>query len=187
MTELKSSLENHHKQYQKRNTTLARLQDAMSPKDMENWDLVRTITDLRAQNTKLTTELDRNKWACFRNKPPEDSAVHIGSSVIRDIDRNKLLNTDIKCLTGAKIIDMTREVVQLTNDKYRRIVLVGEGNVCSDTKEATVVANNFKYLFITVKLKAVSVTVARIFRRGDRELQGCNDDVNTAVQGICIL
>jgi hypothetical protein len=29
--------------------------------------------------------------------------------------------------------------------------------------------------------------VARIFRRGDRELQGCNDDVNTAVQGICIL
>ena len=82
---------------------------------------------------------------------------------------------------------MTREVVQLTNDKYRRIVLVGEGNVCSDTKEATVVANNFKYLFITVKLKAVSVTVARMFRRGDREFQGCNDDVNTAVQGICIL
>ena len=106
MTELKSSLENHHKQYQKRNKTLARLQDAMSPKDMENWDLVRTITDLRAQNTKLTTELDRKEWIGFRNKPSEQSTVLIRSNIIRDIDQNKPLKTDIKCLVGAKTSDM---------------------------------------------------------------------------------
>ena len=141
---------------------------------------MQTVTELRAQNTKLTTELDRNKWACFRNKPPEDSAVHIGSSVIRDIDRNKLLNTDIKCLAGVKISDMTREVVQLTNDQYQNIVLVGGGNDCSDTKDATIVINCFKNLISAAKLKAASVTVASIC-----QTQCSIDNVNTPARGIC--
>ena len=62
---------------------------------------------------------------------------------------------------------MTREVVKLTNEKYRSIVLVGWGNDCSDTKDATVVANGFKDLISAAKLKAASMTVAIICPRGD--------------------
>jgi len=109
-------------------------------------------------------------WDGFRNKPSEQSTIFIESSVIRDIDKNKLLNTDIKCLVGAKIRAMTREVVQLTNDKYRIIVLVGGVNHCSDTKDATVVANSFKDLISASELKAASVTVASICPRGDLEI-----------------
>ena len=98
---------------------------------------MRTVTELRAETTKLTTEFDRNKCGLvgFRNKPSEQSTVLAGSSVIRDIDQNKLLNVDIKCLVGAKISDMTREVVQLTNDKYRIIVLEGGGAMIAEIQK----------------------------------------------------
>ena len=46
MTELKCSIENHHKQRQKGNTTITKLQDTMSQKDKDNGDLTRTITEL---------------------------------------------------------------------------------------------------------------------------------------------
>ena len=60
--------------------------------------------------------------------------------------------------------------MQLTNNKYR-IVLVGAGgNDCSDTKDATVVANSFKDLISASELKAASVTVASICPRGDLEI-----------------
>ncbi|KAK2152359.1 hypothetical protein LSH36_330g02029 [Paralvinella palmiformis] len=61
MTELKCSVENHHKQREKGNTTITKLQDTMSQKDKDNSDITRTITELRAQNTTLTMDIDRNK------------------------------------------------------------------------------------------------------------------------------
>ena len=59
------------------------------------------------------------------------------------------------------------------------------GNDCSDTKDATVVANSFKDLISAAKLKAVSLTVACICPLGDPEIQDCIDNANTAVQRIC--
>ena len=152
----------------------------MSQKDKGNGDLVRTVTELRDQTTKLTTELDRNEWTGFRNKPSEQSTVLIRSNIIRDIDQNKPLKTDIKCLVGAKISDMTRKVVQLKNDKYRSNVLVCGNNDCSDTKDATVLENSFKDVISAAKLKAASVTVASIC-----QTQCSIDNVNTPVRGIC--
>ena len=54
------------------------------------------------------------------------------------------------------------------------------GNDCSDTKDATVVANSFKDLISAAKLKVASVIVASICPRGDPEIQDCIDNVNTA-------
>ena len=55
MTEVKYSLENHHTQCQTRNKTMAKIQYTMSQKDKENGDLMRTVTELPAHTTKLTT------------------------------------------------------------------------------------------------------------------------------------
>ena len=81
---------------------------------------------------------------------------------------------------------MTREVAQLTNNKYQNVVLVGADNVCSDTKDATIVINSFNNLIRVDKLKPASVTVASIYPRGDPEIPDYIDNVDTAVQGMCL-
>jgi len=81
---------------------------------------------------------------------------------------------------------MTREVAQLTNNKYQNVVLVGAGNVCSDTKDDTIVINSFKNLISAAKLKHASVKVASICPRGDPEIPDYIDNVDTAVQGMCL-
>jgi len=79
------------------------------------------------------------------------------------------------------ISDMNRRIIQLTNDKYQSIVLVGLGNDCADTKDATVVANILKDLISAVKINAASVTVASICPKGDPEIHYFLDNANIVV------
>ena len=52
MIEVKSSLENHHKQCHKRNTATDKLQHTMSQKDKENGDLMRTVTEFKPLSSR---------------------------------------------------------------------------------------------------------------------------------------
>ena len=185
MTEVKSSLDDHQKQCQTRNTTISKMQDTIAQKDKHHSELIGQLTELQSENTRLIVEKNRNKWEKFRNQPSGQRTILVGSSEIRDIDQNKLLNTDVKCLPGAKVSDLTKEVSLLPTDKYCNIVLVGGGNDCSNTKDATSVVNSFKDVISAAKLKAASVTVASVCPRGDPEVQSCSDNVNAAVQGMC--
>lgn len=184
MLGMKSGLDNHQKQRQKRDAMIAKLQDALIQKDKAHSDLMGTLLDLRAQNAKLTTEQSRSKWESFHTTS-EQHTVLIGSSIIRDIDQHKLLNTDVKCRPGAKISDLIDELKCLPDGKYSHIILVGGGNDSSDTKDPAAVVNSFKDMISAAKAKTASVAVASVCPRGDPEVQECINNVNAAVQGMC--
>ena len=61
------------------------------------------VTKLRAQIAKMTMDLNKTTWRSFRTNDRSDNpkAVIVRSSIIQDIDQDKLSNVDVKCFFGA--------------------------------------------------------------------------------------
>ena len=74
----------------------------------------------------------------------------IGSSLIKDILPAKLKHTEVKCLPGARISDVTDELLrsELTYDK---VTVVAGGNDCDDGVDVETVIEDMTTLIITAK------------------------------------
>ena len=139
-------------------------------KDKECNHVTKTVTYLVSRNAELTTKLSQSKWQAFRKKSPHPRTVLIGSSNVKDIDRNKLTNTIVKCLPGAKVVTLTGKVEQLPDNSYDRLVIVGGFNSCSNTKDSTTVVSDFKVMINAAKCKANTVTVSSVCPQGDKDV-----------------
>ena len=62
------------------------------------------------------------------------------------VDQNKLTNAVVKWLPGAKVISLTDEIETLPDNSYDRVVIVGGGSSCSDTKTFNAVVSDFKVM-----------------------------------------
>ena len=174
------------KKYTERDTAVTSLTDSLTSKDRECAEFMKTIHDLRAENAKLTTQLSESKWKAFRNSG-ESKTLLLGSSIIRDIDHQKLKQTDVRSISGAKVSNLLSEVEKLQTNHYDKIVVVGGGNDCADSSDTITTVNKFKELIVAAK-KANSVTIASICSRQAPDNQGVQDvidTVNAGVQGIC--
>ena len=76
--------------------------------------------------------------------------ILIGSSLIKDILPAKLKHTEVKCLPGARISDVTDELLrsELTYDK---VTVVAGGNDCDDGVDVETVIEDMTTLIITAK------------------------------------
>ena len=112
----------------------------------------------------------------------------MGSSIIRDIDHQKLKQTDVRSISGAKVGNLLSEVEKLQTNHYDKIVVVGGGNDCADSSDTITTVNKFKELIVAAKQKANSVTIASICPRQTPDNPGVQDvidTVNAGVQGLC--
>ena len=71
---------------------------------------------------------------------------------------------------------MTGKGEKLPDNSYDRVVIVGGGNSCSDTKDSNAVVSGFK-----VMINAMS----SVCPQGDKDVQGCIDTVNEGLQSLC--
>jgi hypothetical protein len=183
-----SKMDSHYRSCNERELNCSKLVEALEKKDNECRELTATVTELRTQTATLTADLNQAKWVSFRNKDKSSNSqtMLIGSSMIRDIDETKLLNTKVQCIPGAHLAELKETVRTLSNDKpCDRLVIVGGGNDCSDNTDTTALVNSFKDLIETAKSKANTVTVASICPRGDQTTQDRVDLVNAGIQGLC--
>ena len=88
-----------------------------------------TIMGLQNRISELAS-----KQQCI-HAPDNRKDLVIGSSVIRDIDADKIENTDISCIRGGKIRDIHEQLKANTKD-YKSISIVVGGNDC-DSKSGT--------------------------------------------------
>ena len=81
---------------------------------------------LRARNAELEHQLQNVTSAPSINS----TTLVIGSSLIRYIDENKLKDTEVRCMSGAKFRDIAAELVALadSDNRYARIVILAGGN-----------------------------------------------------------
>ena len=115
-----------------------RLTASLKTKSDECEKLMVENRELRTTLTEQTQRINSQAWTAFQKKT-EPKTLLLGSSLIRDIDSTKLVNTDVTCIRGGKIKDFVAKVEACDNE-YDRTVLVLGGNDCDrDTEPDTVV------------------------------------------------
>ena len=93
--------------------------------------------ELSAKVADLSQKLASKNWQDFQHpKPHSRKTCVLGSSILRDIDPDKLENTDIICMPGGKIPTIHKKLNDIPAE-YDRIVLMVGGNDCDSTDAAS--------------------------------------------------
>ena len=97
----------------------------------ENETLRQRSMDLEYEMTALKSKLTDLSPT---SRTPKDSLV-LGSSLVRNIDPNKLANTNVCCMPGAKIADIRDKLLNFSTagERFSHIYLVVGGNGCADS------------------------------------------------------
>ena len=161
-----------------------RLTASLKTKSDECEKMMAENRELRTKLMEQTQRLNVQAWTAFQKKT-EPKTLLLGSSLIRDIDSTKLVNTDVTCVRGGKIKDFVAKVEACDNN-YDRTVLVLGGNDCHPDTEPNTVVDRYRELVHKVKTKSKSTTVSSICPRMLPEnVKGTIDAVNAGLQGLC--
>ena len=145
----------------------------------ENKELRKTISDLNMKVNSLT-------WKSFR-KSGQRSHVLIGSSIVRDVREEKLIDTEVICKRGGCISDAKTAVEQLTPG-YESVTLIIGGNDCEakPPKPAETIVKSYRELIDAAQEKCQRVTVSSICPRlSSDEVQDKIDSVNAGLVASC--
>ena len=145
------------------------------------------INDLRVRLAEAETKLSAQNWQGFR---AEDSGTKvISTSMLRNVDETKLVNTKVTCISGGLIKDLTAETQKLPATKsVGHLMLVGGGNDCDRPQaDATAIVEDFKGLIKSGKEVAQKVTVSSVLPRQGRgtAVNDTIDSVNAALVALC--
>ena len=135
----------------------------------ENRELQKTV---KAQCTtigslaKSVGEMDNRPTSISAARVPDQDLV-IGSSVLRNIDQNKLKHTKVTSISGGRIRHI-RERLSQDSGRYRRITLCVGGNDCgamTDQQPIEDIICSYRELVKEAKSKCEEVYVGSVFPR----------------------
>ena len=95
-------------------------------------------SQLSAKVAELSQKLASRNWQDFKHPAQHvEKTCVLGSSIIRDIDHEKLENTDVISVSEGKIPTIHKKLNDLSCD-YRHIVIMVGGNDCAESSERPV-------------------------------------------------
>ena len=176
---LVSSLDDLKLQQQQLERSLSEKEETCQKLSVENAQLRQRVADVAASSSD-------ERWRQF---PRAHGTAILGSSIVRDIDQNKLVATKCICMPGGHIKDIHTKLDQFPPDnKLHRVVLVVGGNDCDgrpDTPITDILAE-YKDLVEGAKSIAATVTVSSVCpRKKSPETSDRIDAINAGLQGLC--
>ena len=175
--------------------TLTNAFSKLSTKYEDNCKKTAAIHDkLLSENAELRKQIAENYSKASTEQWKQFSKAHgtavFGSSIIRDIDQNKLVATKCVSISGGLIKDVQTEVDNFPpHRKLSRAVLVIGGNDCDNSGaggDVTDILNQYKDLINSTKSIANSVTVSSICPRNrSAEVTERISSLNAGLQALC--
>ena len=122
---------------------------------------------LRQENTRLLTtvsecqrKLDSQTWSNKKVSSPQ--TLVIGTSLVKFLDEDKLVNTSVICKPGARLGDITKELESVPEGhNFHRLTIVGGGNDLSKDKPDEVI-EKYKETIKAAKEIAQEVSISSI-------------------------
>ena len=151
-----------------------------------NDKLERENATLRNSVAELTQKLNSATWRSFRTSTHKNNLL-IGSSIIREVDAGKLLDTEVVCKPGGTINTLKHQMDELNNG-YKNITLVVGGNDCDSTptSDPATIVTNYQALIDSAKSKSDHVVVSSICPRlTSQRTQDRIDAVNAGLLSSC--
>ena len=175
--------------------TLTNALAQLSTKYEENCQKTAAIHDkLLSENAELRKQIAENFQKTSAEQWQQFSKAHgtaiFGSSIIRDIDPNKLVATKCISISGGLIKDIQNEIDNFPpHRKLSRAVLVIGGNDCDSSGaggDVTDMLNQYKDLINSTKSIANSITVSSICPRNrSADVTECICSLNAGLQALC--
>ena len=162
----------------------------MSDKDARIEGLTTENNKMTEKVAKLQSELDKAKWSSFRkNDLDAERKLLVGSSLVRDIDASRIMNTDVKSISSGKIRDVHNYLDSCDDGIYEEIAIVIGSNDCDETSrkpgEVQDILDSYASLLLSAKDKCSSVTVSSVCPRKKEKTQKNIDLVNTGLKNLC--
>ena len=144
------------------------------------------IVALRSEIITLKEKVASLTWRTFR-QPNQPSSLLIGSSLIRDVDSDLLVDTEVVCLPGGKLTGIEKKISEMSSG-YDSITVVAGGNDC-DTSQSTpapTVMDAFATVIDAATAKASTVTVSSVCPRlKTANITNKIDAVNAGLVTLC--
>ena len=144
------------------------------------------IIALRSEIITLKEKVANQTWRTFR-QPNQPSSLLIGSSLIRDVNSARLVDTEVVCLPGGKLAGIEKKIIELSSG-YDTITVVAGGNDCdtSPYTPARTVIDAFASVIDAAKAKASTVTVSSVcLRLKAADTTNTIDAVNAGLVTLC--
>jgi lysophospholipase L1-like esterase len=168
---------------------LDRVQRQLDAKTQECTDKVKEIaeksneiTKLREEVAKLSTEMSLRCWDRKNGK----KSLLIGDSLIRDVDSNRLDNTDIAVLSGGTVTDALNHLNDVEESLNCIYLCVGTNDCSPKDADIEKIRDSYTNLVVAAKKKTDSIVISSIPPRLDNET--CRQKVeslNAALVSIC--
>ncbi len=128
--------------------------------DVEN--LSAQIENLTQVNAALSNKI-ANSTPAVPDKRQHPKTIVLGDSLVKDLDKEKLVDTDVQYQRDARIVDVIGKINTLSGD-YSHIALVVGGNDCDGEARpsGTDIVSSYGRLVDVAKQKAREVTVSSI-------------------------
>ena len=144
------------------------------------------IVALRSEIIILKEKVASLTWRTFR-QPNQPSSLLIGSSLVRDVDCDLLVDTEVVCLPGGKLAGIEKRINEMSSG-YDSITVVAGGNDCdtSPPTPAPTVIDAFASVIDAAKAKASTVTVSSVCPRlKTADITNKIDAVNAGLVTLC--
>jgi hypothetical protein len=156
-------------------------------KDIDIMRLTQENADLKVRVGEMNAQAQQVTW----KGNTSHRILLAGDSTIRDVDEEKLKETEVICMSGAKVTkpDMKDIIKRYADDnkKYDEVILVIGTNDCEEAKnEAEIQKAVEDYTSIIQQTKAITkkVTVSGVCPRLDSAQENVNI-MNASLQGVC--
>ena len=143
---------------------------------------------LSTKNNALEVEIASLK-SSQKSKTEQDISLLIGSSIIRDIDATKLMNTKVVSLPGGHIKDVHNHIKNM-GSTFKKVTVVVGGNDCTatiDPEPVDELLHQFKDMVAEAKRLSADINVATVLPRiSDAEnVTERIDALNAGIVSMC--
>ncbi|CAH1796206.1 unnamed protein product [Owenia fusiformis] len=134
-----------------------------------NEDLVKQLARITADKEELHREnAALRKQLSNASTMPNNTlpSLLIGSSIVRDVDSTKLVNTEVKCLRGGTISDV-HKTLSSGDTNYNTIYLQVGSNDCARGNDVNLICEDYKLLLAGAKQRSKDIIVSSVTPRMD--------------------
>ena len=194
ITELVTSVDKLTKSVAQLTTTNTSLANQLRTTRAKCEELATANTALSTTVADLSAKIASQNWQQFRAaaKPTTRRSVVIGSSILRDLDQDKLDNTDVISISGGKVPDIHRKLAELPKDTYNRVTLMVGGNDCDNPgsdvspQAVTDIITDYRALITDAKSRAPEVFVGTVCPRlKGPDVDARIDSLNAGLNVLC--
>lgn len=143
---------------------------------------------LRKEILSLRAELQRVQWPLQPSDSIDKPSLIVGSSVLRDVDNEKLANAYVHSISGGKIEDVVKYLTDIPTGKYNNVTLLVAGNDCDEDSSIVDIVQKYTDLIDLTKSKFGETIVASVLPRHDPNTTTIAeriDSLNAELQVIC--